>query len=558
MQIQSVKIKNFRCFNSFELSPTKCHAFIGENGSGKTAVIEAINLATSLGGASSKIDEQDFNNSDENKELSIEVYFDNPFISKVPDGYQTRDIPCRGVRLVAHRRSRAAPGRALSPQFVVSQTVIPMEYESDSQPAITLKSGARPDLPTYVRKTTEGYESVRKNGNALPLSERVLGLQNDLAGYPNVFYFPKDREKESKTGFSTLLRKIAIDLNWRYRTKWNQEEIVKKWNDFYGEVIKTVEDAKDGRVIEPIKSKMKDFVGRELAGLELSLLDLEQPFSKSFFSQRDNSNIIEQSNLGSGISILLSYFLLETISLLSKEDVIFLIDEPELHLHPQLKQKFLLAFRDASHQVIYTTQSDCFVDVSEWQSITRFCGDFSKKPDESVLDSVMDGEKVREHLNDIKQWYQHKTIFFREDNQLFFANKAVLVEGPAEKYGLPVLAQKLGKDLGNVTILSCNGKSKIPYYQLLCRTFGISYFTILDLDGEAETTTMNKRVIDSIENSFVSKISTSFESVLGISSSEEHKASETLAKIDSIDVASIPDTIKTLITEVATWSSSTT
>lgn len=554
MKIVGVKINNFRCFDELTLSPQKCHALIGENGTGKTAVLEAINLATSPGGASSKICEQDFNNADTKEELLIEVYFDAPFILKVPDGYVTRDIPCNGVRLSAHRRNRAAPGRALSQQFVVTQSAVPLPYEAANPPVLNLRSGVTADIPAYVRKTESGYTTTRKNGSELELSERILSLQNDTAGYPNIFYFPKDREKESKTGFSTLLRKIATDLNWRYRTKWNQAEIARKWEEFYREVIDTVEDAKGGRIIEPVRNRMRDFVGRNFDGLELSFLDLEQPFSKSFFSQRTGTNVLEQTNLGSGISILLSFFLLETVSLLSKEEIIILIDEPELHLHPQLQQRFLSAFNEAEHQVIYTTQSDCFVDIAEWQSISRFCNDYSVKPEQAVLDANLGTQKIREHLDEIKKWHQQKTIFFREDNQLFFAKKVILVEGPAEKYGLPVISKIMGLDLDDATILSCNGKAKVPYYQLLCKSFGIPYYTLIDLDGKAEADAENKAIIDSAATGAISKLSTSFEALLGIGATAEHKASKTLTRIDELDTAAIPEEIATVTTGISTWS----
>lgn len=553
MHISLVKIVNFRCFSEIVINPQKCHALIGENGSGKTAVLEAINLATSIGGASSKIDEQDFHNADEKDSLLIEVYFDCPFVIKVPYGYNTRDIPCNGVQLEAHRRSKAAPGRALSPQFVVSQTVIPIVYESGHQPTLHLKKETTVNLPPYVKKTGEGYETTQIGGGTLKISARILGLSGDLVGFPNVFYFPKDREKESKTGFATLLKKLVVDLNWRYRSKWNQEEVIRKWEDFYKAIIDTVEDAKSGRIIEPIKERMRDFIGRAFPGLELSLLDLEQPFSKAFFSQRSGTNIIEQNNLGSGVSILLSFFLLEIVSLLSKEEVIILIDEPELHLHPQLQQKFLTAFNEATHQVIYTTQSDCFVDISEWQSINRFRNDHTLQPIEATLNEVIAGKQIREHLNEIKLWHQHKTIFYREDNQVFFAAKCILVEGPADKYGLSVLAERMGREFNGATIMSCNGKSKIPYYQLLCKSYGIAFYTVLDLDGRPETEKDNKNIIDWVENKAVSKFATSFETLLG-TSGKEHKTSVSFAVIDSMSEANIPADIKAVIESISAWS----
>ncbi|GFP21627.1 hypothetical protein HKBW3S06_00854, partial [Candidatus Hakubella thermalkaliphila] len=159
-------------------------------------------------------------------------------------------------------------------------------------------------------------------------------------------------------------------LNWRFRKGWDQNDVITKWNEFYTAVISTVEDTKNSRIIKPIQEKIKALGGYDFSDLELSLLELEQPFSKSFFSKRSSTNQIEQKRLGSGISILLSYFLLETISKLSKEQINFLIDEPELHLHPQLQQKLLKEFQESEFQVVYATQSDCLIDISRWKCIT--------------------------------------------------------------------------------------------------------------------------------------------------------------------------------------------
>ena len=64
MKISRVKIENFRGHNNTELEFAEHHVLVGENGSGKTAVLEAINYATSSYYLSSRLDEQDFNNAD--------------------------------------------------------------------------------------------------------------------------------------------------------------------------------------------------------------------------------------------------------------------------------------------------------------------------------------------------------------------------------------------------------------------------------------------------------------------------------------------------------------
>jgi predicted ATP-dependent endonuclease of OLD family len=549
MQIKHITVENFRCFKHLDIEMEKCHALIGENGAGKTAVLEAIDLATSKAPPANRIDEQDFNSADEGN-LSITVVFSDPFLIQVPDGYVTQDLPCDRVILTAHRRDKQSPGSLFSGPFVAQQHAVPLTYGRGQAPM--LPADVKGNIPTSVKKTEKGYELVRKTGKEMDVSVRQLSLQHDLVGYPNVFYFGRDREKEARVGFNSLLTKIVKDMNWRFRKGWDQEAVAQAWENFYQTVISTVTDPKGGKIMAPLKAKLRQFAGKEFDDLELSLLDVEQPFSKAFFSRRRATNQIEQKNLGSGISILIAYFLIELVSRSSREKFMFLIDEPELHLHPQLQQQLQDEFRGAAFQIVYTTQSDCLVDIAEWRSITKFAADFTTDPREDVLAAAMWGSTVREHLDEIKKWHHQKSIFFREDNQIFFSRRVLLVEGPAEKYGVPILARKLGLALGNITIASCNGKNKIPYYQLLCKAFGIPYFTLLDLDNKAVDAEGNARPLEGAEER--ATFATSLETLLGIGRNVEHKGSTALQRIDAIAPADIPTEVSENVGAIATWS----
>jgi len=551
MKINKVKLNNYRCFKSLDLDFEHCHAIVGENGAGKTAVLEAINIATSSG--QPFLNEQDFNNADLGN-LSIEVEFDEPFLVRMPDGYTTRDIPCKGMLLKAHRREKAAAGKALSDPFVVEKHAVPIEYAEGGAPPIDV--GDTPvHIPLYLIKTAEGYESPRQSSTSkFSFSANRITLQNDTINYPNIFYFDRDREEQAKVGYSSVLQRVVKDLNWRFRKAWDKTDILSKWDAFYDAVISTVENPKTARIIQPIKEKLKRIAGVDFADLELGLLEIEQPFSRAFFSRRESTNQVEQRRFGSGISILLAYFLLDTVSNLSKEEIIFLIDEPELHLHPQLQQSLFKEFRGSAHQTIYTTQSDCLISIAEWRSISRFQPDFNVYPLESDLTQQLEGKNLAEHLDEIKKWHQQRSVFFREDNQIFFSRKCLLVEGPAEVYGIPVLAQKLGSVLEDVTIISANGKSKLPYYQLLCRSFGIPYFTLFDLDGSQPGEGDNKRPKEWADSGAILMFTTSFEELFGVG--DRNKTSNLLTLIDGTAPENIPSEIKAAITAIETWSTS--
>jgi predicted ATP-dependent endonuclease of OLD family len=105
MQISRAKIENFRSHKSTELAFADHHVLVGENACGKTAVLEAINYATSPYYLSSRLDEQDFNNTDA-ADIRITVAFDKPFVVKIPDGYAHQHLLARTVELNVKRREK--------------------------------------------------------------------------------------------------------------------------------------------------------------------------------------------------------------------------------------------------------------------------------------------------------------------------------------------------------------------------------------------------------------------------------------------------------------------
>ena len=194
------------------------------------------------------------------------MIFSQPFLIRIPDGYITQDIPCAGVALVARRRARASG--ALSGQFVTEQYALPIAYAKGAQP--TLSEELSGNLPLTVLQTADGYKAVRKSGKEMSFSTRQLSLQHDLVGFPNVFYFNRDREKESKVGFGSLLQKIAKDLNWKFRHKWDQNDVLAKWDPYYQKIISSVEEEKGSRIIKPLQDKLRAFTGKNFDDLELS------------------------------------------------------------------------------------------------------------------------------------------------------------------------------------------------------------------------------------------------------------------------------------------------
>src|SRR6185436_7770048 len=96
MRVARVQIRNFRGIQAADLDLGQFHVLVGENGSGKTSVLEAIRLATAQTFPYSTICEQDFHNADEGP-ISVAVTFDLPFAAKIEDGFNEQILLCNGV-----------------------------------------------------------------------------------------------------------------------------------------------------------------------------------------------------------------------------------------------------------------------------------------------------------------------------------------------------------------------------------------------------------------------------------------------------------------------------
>jgi predicted ATP-dependent endonuclease of OLD family len=548
MKIKKVTINNFRSFKNsttidFEENYT---TLVGKNGVGKTSILEAINLATSFSFTEGKIKPDDFNSDTE--PIEIEVEFDNYFFLRIADWAK---LPSKKIKFVAKYRDKSSPGKAFSTIFTTKHVVILECYQKYDELKPSLISTSYVPLGVQLNTETKNYEYwVKKKNKFKEIQERLLEIheQDILENFPRIFYFSKERDKDLKPGYFTTFQKILDELNWRFFKDYKTSErndYVKNWEDIYSFIINKVEDPKQSKIINPLKDKIKDFLGENFKSFEISLFNLRQPFDDAFFSLRDNDKIITLSRMASGELMIIAYFLLKLTSELSKEEIIFLIDDPELHLHPQLQYKLFEEIKLSQFQHILTTHSDIFVDLGNWKTIKRLTkngiypnGELLRKKYGS---SINREKELRGHLDDIKTFCQDKTIFRREDNEILFCEKCLLVEGPNDKYGLLSLADKLNLDFSKLTIRYCVGKGNIHFYQTICLAYGVDFFVVYDQDEKEKD-----NLIEGLSpKDKVFSFTTSFEKIIGSES-----LYEILKKIDALDSNNLNEEIKNCLENI--------
>lgn len=344
MKISKVSIKNFRSIKEISFEAKDLSLFIGNNGTGKTSIIEAINFALSPYFLSGRIRHTDFYNGSDDS-IIIKIEFDSVFTAKLPDGYTTQKVECNGVYLEIKKRDRTANGKAFSDIVVLSHHVI----------------------PNRAKDNEKGWEITRGTGTKYQFDERLLSLsQVDLEGFTKSFYFGKNREKQLQRGYNSSASSVFDDYNWRFSksvreetTPEGEENFFAKKNTFEKEIVSKIDDASMKKCFEVLNKKLKDF---EVSTIDLSFIDSNAPFDSAFLSQKLEKLDLPVTTLGSGVEMIISLLFLETLAALSKEKIVVLIDEPELHLHPHLQEKFVQYLIEFSktNQVFISTHSPYF------------------------------------------------------------------------------------------------------------------------------------------------------------------------------------------------------
>jgi len=334
--IKKLKIENFRSIKYQEIELKNYTILIGNNGTGKTSVLEAINFVLSSSFLSGKIKHTDFYNGEENP-IAIECIFDSNQKGKLPDGYTKQEIDYDKVLLKIKFRERKAPEKAFSDIVVIEHRVEPI---------------------SSITKTQTGWEISRQSGTKFKFTEQLLSLNiietNDL---PRSFYFNKSRDKQLQRGFNSSINTVFDDFNWRFLKNDNSKNFFSEKSKIEQEKILDLIEIKEN-VFDQLNEKLNKF---NIPSVDISFIDGKAPFNNAYLTKKANLDL-PVKYLGSGVEMIISLLFLETMASFSNEKLVILIDEPELHLHPSL-QYMLADYLDEiskTHQVIVSTHSPIF------------------------------------------------------------------------------------------------------------------------------------------------------------------------------------------------------
>lgn len=234
-------------------------------------------------------------------------------------------FPARGFSFQARTRKRGS--KAYLSSVVVSDQLFIREGDRP-------KDGS-PDLRLSVNNPFKGR---RFDENDVLILDRGRTFQTRLGTYN-----------------STRFDRLMEDCDFQY--------IGKSTSDIPNiqELLNNVRDITSNAFLKQALEQFRELSGQELS---LNLINNWKPFNKAFLAvAKDNNQQLPLHMLGSGYEMIFSLLLAFHLSRQSGKQLICLIDEPELHLHPALQEQFVKVLIDFSKtsQVILSTHSPLLI-----------------------------------------------------------------------------------------------------------------------------------------------------------------------------------------------------
>jgi hypothetical protein len=543
MKLINMHIKNFRSIiDSGQFRLESLQSLVGENNAGKSNILYAIQLFLTTG--ASGIGDSDFYSLDQ--PIIITGTFGN-LNQEQRNKLRTYLI---GDKLILEKKiifkEDPKTGKLKAVAEYHGYMAKPKDWWLSIDKIIELK-GARPKweeigiehgIIDYVRDAVgrvnkSSYEAgIRQLIMAkedIEFEEPELGQtqalgiqQNLLSSLPNFHLLPAitDYSDETDKRASTTFRRLMGDLSeriLRYDPRFSQIEATLKNLKALLNPPHEGEIREEGHerlnILEKVETKLQDIISKlmpSVCGIRMEVIveETKELFSRGVSISVNDGKFTDVLMKGHGLQRCIVFGLLQALILnqrgqliplaedhpyhqdIDERDIIMSIEEPELYIHPQMQRLIYKVLEDFSvtDQVIYTTHSPMFVDISKYESIAVV-----------RKESLVRGTKVCQcgHAalmqKNERKTFQFLSSFGLEQNQMFFAKKVILVEGEQDIIAILAtgrhseLFKEFPEEIG-YTIIASECKNEMIKYIKLLNAFMIPYVVLHENDGNPELT----------------------------------------------------------------------
>jgi putative ATP-dependent endonuclease of OLD family len=459
MYLSELKLWNFRKYGSdtFEFDNPDLtvpfnkglNVLIGENDSGKTAIIDAIKLALKTHAYEwIKVDESDFFN--ESEKLRIELEF---------KGLQSHEAK----------------------NFIEW-----LGWEGEGK-------DAKPILRLI-------YQVEKRQGKIIPtdikagMDEVGYPLNAEAREYLKITYLKtlRDADNDLTAKKNSRLSQILQEHEFfKKKTKHEEHQFEKDFKDLNLKIENWFKN--EGN--EKLKKVIDDFLVAFTDENKKSRISLGDSDIKNIL-EKVSLGILNQKNLGLGTMNRL-YMSAELLHL--KKDNwnglrLCIIEELEAHLHPQAQMKIIEALqKEIEVQFILSTHSPNLASKVKLHNLI-LCNSNKAFPLGEEPNGENEKSKIDKYTKLSKDDYTFLERFLDVTKaNLFFAKGIILVEGWSEEILLPILAKRLGYDLTEkeISIVNVGSTAYLRFAKIFLRQnqeeiLNIPVAIITDLDNRPE------------------------------------------------------------------------
>ncbi len=335
MFLKKIDIENFRLFDknfivdNFNIPDNTKEGsgltlIVGENGCGKTSLLDAISMCM-LDYKASSFNIYDMNST--KKETNIIFSSNEEF--KVDGSMPNSSFIATGFRFKANLRSIKSKSYLQSP-------IVFDQYYINKNP-----NKPKPNSPDLRLSVNNPFSGKRYNDT-------------------DILFLDKNRIFQIKSGSfnNTRFDRLMGDFNSQY-VKAMKKENMPDLNEDLNQKIKI------GKIENIfLENAVSEFEKISSKKIWLDFINNYEPFSKASFIMKGNENIqIPLSSIGAGYEMIFSLIYSYYLAKQNDKKIIILIDEPELHLHPDIQKKFVdfLLKISIESQIILSSHSPILV-----------------------------------------------------------------------------------------------------------------------------------------------------------------------------------------------------
>ncbi|MFW1950811.1 ATP-dependent nuclease [Acinetobacter beijerinckii] len=424
MKISKIELKKFRSIEKCLIELNDLNAIVGQNNSGKSAIIRALNCF--------------FNYRDE------EVNF---------------------IQGKHHYNSSSTP--------VITLTFIDFDPEFDEY-AENSTLHIQQSFKSSNKKVIYKY---KKNGSYVNASDTLLELINSKISF---VYIPPNRSAiELKWEEDSLIKELIEEYLKKETAR--RDNLTPKFRQAT-EHLENGALNKIGREVEKFYSLKKDFtytLGFNADSNYVAFLNNIEIFIEEFGVKHN------LDDCGTGLQSVTIIAFYRVLAKLKGKHIILGLEEPETNLHPQAQRELINSIKNTSPdeytQVLLTTHSTVIVDNVDHKHITLV-----RKVKDEQRGFKSEVFKLKQSFfedHNLEEFKYYQFHHYR-NSDFFFANYVIFVESKNDAEVIKYLAKtkEIDLDLYGVSLIDIGGVKNLAYPFHIVKDLNLPNTVILDKD----------------------------------------------------------------------------